>query len=42
MKKYLEEYIEVINKLSIKNKYDKEKLLISDLLIDKNYLLINH
>ncbi len=35
MKKYLEEYIEVINKLPIKNKYTKEDLLIKDLLIDK-------
>lgn len=35
MKKHLEEYIEVINKLPIKNKYTKEELLINDLLIEK-------
>ncbi len=35
MKKYLEEYINIIKKLPIKNKYAKEEILIEDFLIEK-------
>lgn len=35
MKKHLEEYIDKIEKLEIKNKYTKEELLIEDFLIEK-------
>ncbi len=35
MIKYLEEYINIIKKLPIKNKYTKEEILIEDLLIEK-------
>ncbi|MGL5649911.1 MAG: hypothetical protein ACRDDY_18930, partial [Clostridium sp.] len=35
MKKILEDYKEVIKKLPLKNKYDKEELLIDDLLVEK-------